>query len=470
MSSFDGFDTYNEHSWEYDTQGLAGEISPGRVVAVRASSREHAVTAIDAAIAMRGYAATTLWSSTAPPVARRQRLHDLIAALAAPNLPTTSQLRGRMNRSTVRLIGYILSEAHRGGCIVIDDGAGVLNTRHGRHLIQGIAGPRACAIVVLPGSSRRRPRSALWTEYRVISGHRTAQTSIDLGTQSSDIRSGEFAAGRARAAESAARDTAPSTESGSRANVKIDVRMLGRFELDIDGATMKLLHGSIAPSILKFLLASPKMAAHRDVLLETFWPDTDPIRSRNRLQAAISSIRRMFREYSSIDVIEFHDSFYCIGEYVAITTDLDKFRVLVEHGRSCEISGDLLAAAQQYSLATRLYRGDLLAEMPFDEWTMLTRESVRLQYLDVLDRRLALAETLHRHDERIEVAQLVLRQDSCREDAHRTLMECFASNGRIHEFLRQFDRCVKTLEQELRSRPSVQTMQLYHSLRAAKAT
>ena len=51
-----------------------------------------------------------------------------------------------------------------------------------------------------------------------------------------------------------------------------------------------------------------------------------------------------------------------------------------------EAAGDPAGAAADYERALALYQGDFLADDPYEDWPVTTRESLLLAYLDVLDR------------------------------------------------------------------------------------
>jgi pentatricopeptide repeat protein len=68
----------------------------------------------------------------------------------------------------------------------------------------------------------------------------------------------------------------------------------------------------------------------------------------------------------------------------------------------------------------------------------------------------------------IAVAQLILQQDPCREDAHRLLMRCYAQQGRVHEALRQFELCSRAFATTLGGGPSWATVELHRSIRTSR--
>ena len=132
-----------------------------------------------------------------------------------------------------------------------------------------------------------------------------------------------------------------------------------------------------------------------------------------------------------------------------------------------ERSGDRTAARTAYRAAAALYRGDFAADTPFEQWTLLPRESLRIKLVDALDRlsRLELADDLI--DDCIATAHRMLGADPCREDAHRLLMRCYAAQGRIYQALRQYEFCSRVLAVTVDAAPAPDTTRLYQAIRSS---
>jgi DNA-binding SARP family transcriptional activator len=58
----------------------------------------------------------------------------------------------------------------------------------------------------------------------------------------------------------------------------------------------------------------------------------------------------------------------------------------------------------------------------------------------------------------------LLREDACRESAHRLLMRCFARRGQRDLVARQFRRCSARLDSDLEITPSAETVTLFRTL------
>jgi len=260
------------------------------------------------------------------------------------------------------------------------------------------------------------------------------------------------------------RSRAGTSRAGGRPTVM--VRMLGSFELAVDGRPVTSWNGHLGPSVLKYLLAQPKRACPRDVLLDVFWPSVAPHLARNRLQVALCGVRRALEAVTDAGLIEFRDGAYLVGQSVDVEVDIDAFEQLVESGRQDELNGHTERSVDRYNEAAAVYRGDFLADSPYEEWTTLTREALRIKYLDLLDRLARLLLEQDREGDCVDVAQRILHQDACREDAHRLLMRCYARQGRNHQALRQYDLCRRSLREAMGVNPSQATRDLYRSLRA----
>ena len=246
--------------------------------------------------------------------------------------------------------------------------------------------------------------------------------------------------------------------------ISLDVRMLGVFEVRVDGIEVALSPGRGA-SVLRYLLSRPGHTASRDELLEEFWPDVEPAVARNRLQVAVSGVRRALREVTPEPLLEYRNGSYRISPQVRVDVDTEDFEKALAAARAAEQQHDTASAMTSYRRGVGLYRGDFAADGPYEQWTLLPRESLRLRYVDALDRMSGMQLSAGRVDECIATAHRMLDVDPCREDAHRLLMRCYAGQGRAHQALRQFELCRRVLGTTLEVAPSSETIGLREAIR-----
>jgi len=201
------------------------------------------------------------------------------------------------------------------------------------------------------------------------------------------------------------------------------------------------------------------------VLMEVFWPDSAPEAARNSLNVAVYGLRRALRAGGDVPVVILGSGTYRLHPHLALWLDVDEFERHVECGRQLEEADELAGAVTEYELATSLYQGDFLADDPYEEWPVLTRERLRLMYLDILERLSRLYFGHGRYASCATLCQRVIERDPCREDAHRWLMLCYSRQGQSHLALRQYRICVEVLRAELGVEPAPATTQLLERIR-----
>ena len=281
--------------------------------------------------------------------------------------------------------------------------------------------------------------------------------------------------GNARAARAATpRVAAPGAGTGPAARTAaqpglLQARLLGSLEVRVDGAAVTSWNGQRGTSVLRYLLSRRQYACSRDELLEEYWPGVPARAARNRLQASVSGLRRALRDVTALNVVEYADGGYRINPELRVEVDVELFERGLRTAGAAERSGDGEAARTAYHEAVALYRDDFAADAPFEQWTLLPRESLRIKLIDALDRlsRLDLAD--RRIDDCIATAHRMLGVDPCREDAHRLLMRCYASQGRIYQALRQYEFCSRVLRATVDAGPAPDTTRLYRAIRYSSA-
>jgi DNA-binding SARP family transcriptional activator len=270
-----------------------------------------------------------------------------------------------------------------------------------------------------------------------------------------------------QAAVTAAPDT-PSNEN-LPSYKSLNVYMLGSFRIDIGGRPLEKLPVGRSGMLLKYLTTHHRRRLPREQLMEVFWPEADPETARNRLNVALSHMRQVLRTISEDEVVIFEDGKYSIDPAWSVWLDVEAFDRSLEEASRLNASHSLADAVKQLEIAVSLYQGDYLADDPYEEWTISTRERLRLAYLDTLYQ-------LSRHYFRQEqytacaaLCQSILERDNCREDVHCLLMRGYARQGQFHLVTRQYQACVETLRRELEVEPAESTVALYERLRRGEA-
>ncbi len=222
-------------------------------------------------------------------------------------------------------------------------------------------------------------------------------------------------------------------------------------------------------AVFAYLLDHHDHPIPREVLIETFWPDAGLDSARNSLNVAIYTLRHTLKTALDFPVILSRDSAYQVNPGLQLWVDVEAFEQHAGEALRQESCRAIDEAIGEYRMAIGLYPGDFLADTPYEEWTTLKRERLRVQYLETLDHLSMIYFNQNSYDACTGLCQRILSQDACREDAHRRLMRCYARQGQVHLALRQYQACVDSLRSELEVEPSKATAQLYRQIRRQEA-
>lgn len=121
--------------------------------------------------------------------------------------------------------------------------------------------------------------------------------------------------------------------------------------------------------------------------------------------------------------------------------------------------------AEAIQLAVQLYKGDLL-EGWYHDWCLYERERLQNMYLAMLDKLMNYCEAHRQYERGLTYGSLILRFDRASERTHRQLMNLQYLSGDRTAALRQYERCVNALDEELGVKPDKRTASLYQQIKA----
>jgi len=125
-------------------------------------------------------------------------------------------------------------------------------------------------------------------------------------------------------------------------------------------------------------------------------------------------------------------------------------------------------AALILDAAVRLYRGYAL-ENWYQEWCLCERERLHQIYLILLDKLTSYSEARHAYEVGLSYGRLILQYDRARERTHQQMMRLYYLSGDRTGALRQYERCLRALEEELDVGPAHSTTTLYERIRQDRA-
>jgi DNA-binding SARP family transcriptional activator len=136
------------------------------------------------------------------------------------------------------------------------------------------------------------------------------------------------------------------------------------------------------------------------------------------------------------------------------------------YSRAQGIAGHVLNApsADSLKVAVELYQGDLL-ESCYQDWCLYERERLQNMYLSMLDKLMGYCDAHHDFETSVMYGMRILRYDRAREHTHRWLMRLHSLRGDRTAALRQYERCIAALDEELGVKPAYSTVTLYEQIR-----
>ncbi len=245
----------------------------------------------------------------------------------------------------------------------------------------------------------------------------------------------------------------------------LELFLLGPFRAHVDGVEIAPAQWTRrkAKLLVALLALQPRHQLHREQVMELLWPELAVDQAVNNLHRTIHAARRALEPSLRSGA---RSRFLATDKQQVLLTAPGGVRV---DARELEaLVPDALAGGDPRELehALSLYRGDLLADEPYEAWAAARREALR-SARRALDRKLADAYASRgRYDLAAERVRVSLADEPADEDAHRRLMDLYALAGDPSAALRQFDRCRDALGEELDAEPAAETLALRDAIAA----
>ncbi|MBE0684663.1 MAG: tetratricopeptide repeat protein, partial [Anaerolineaceae bacterium] len=216
-------------------------------------------------------------------------------------------------------------------------------------------------------------------------------------------------------------------------------------------------------TIGKILIANRGKVVTSEQLIEILWPDDSFETARRRLHVRISQLRSLLQDKKSLVQTVNGGYIYQVDETSWL--DVDQFQSYLEEGAVLQEQSHQIEAIKVLEQARELYRGELLAEDLYAEWTFHQRESLRETFINLL---IELSESYAQQGRyRLAIARTrqALAKDPLRETIYARLMLYNYYAGDRDQSLRIYEQCKEMLHTELGVTPLESTMDLFTKIR-----
>lgn len=347
------------------------------------------------------------------------------------------------------------------------DVAPLVAARRGRHeeatrMLAGIEAHRARLAMALPGPAAGA-RLRLLETLRQTMGSRFDAVYAEGATLSTDeMIPRAFAEAARNTTELPVATPRPSASERAPGDKRLRVSALGPLQVFVGGKPIEAsAWGSARPrELLVYLLLHPEGRTKEQVGL-AFWPDASTAQLRNSFHVTLHRLRK------------------ALGGADWVTLENDRYRIapeLIEEFDAAAFERDLAAArttlkrqqpdgAAKLDAALARFRGDLLDSETVGDWHLEHRDRLQRLYIDALMELGARLIKEGHHAQAAEAYRRVLARDGIHEEALQGLMRCHAALGEKPQALRLFQQFSDRLKTELQTKPRVETVRLFESLR-----
>jgi DNA-binding SARP family transcriptional activator len=248
----------------------------------------------------------------------------------------------------------------------------------------------------------------------------------------------------------------------------LQIFLLGKLHVQRDEQTVAGFDTRKVQELFCYLLLYRDRPHPREALADLLWPKSTTAQSLKYLRQALWQLQTALGSAGAADAASV---ILADSEWVRLNPKADFWLDVAEFERGCAqvhgIPGGELdkQGVQRVQEALKLYRGDLLQGW-YQDWCLFERERLQRLYLGLLEKRIAFCEAHGQYETGLECGNCALRYDVAHERTHRRLMRLHYLAGDRTAALRQYERCVNILRQELNVAPSKRTLALYERIRS----
>jgi len=247
----------------------------------------------------------------------------------------------------------------------------------------------------------------------------------------------------------------------------LTISLFKKFRVEKDGTAVPNLGSRKVQELFSYLLLHRENLHHREELADRLWADSTSAQSKKSLRQTLWQLQTALAPPSNAD-----DSPVLLTEleWIGLNPGADIWLDVADFEAAfgtCQGSPGYQLDAQtgeHLQDVVKLYSGDLL-ESWYQEWCLYHRERFQAMYLTMLNKLMSYCEVKRVFEDGISYGQSILLYDRAHERTHRYLMRLLYLSGDRTGAIRQYQRCVAALQEELDVRPSKRTVALYQQVR-----
>ncbi len=249
----------------------------------------------------------------------------------------------------------------------------------------------------------------------------------------------------------------------------IDIRLLGGFEVAVDGRSITDFESGSARALLARLAAEPGRPLPRSLLAELLWPDRPQGAAAGNLRHCLSALRQAIGDVDPVrKVLAVSRTHVALDPEARVDVDLAEFQ------RLAGVAPSEPGAVAAWEAAVELRGGPFLSGFDvqlseaWDTWVLTTRRAVDEVAATLLHRLAELRERTGEHQLALGHVRRWIELDPWNEQAHRILLRLLALEDQRGAALVHAEVLAATFEAELGIEPSTETQAIVDDIRAGR--
>jgi ATP/maltotriose-dependent transcriptional regulator MalT/DNA-binding SARP family transcriptional activator len=220
-----------------------------------------------------------------------------------------------------------------------------------------------------------------------------------------------------------------------------------------------------AREIFCYIVAQRQRRASKDLIIDTFWGESEFDLIAKNFHPTISHIRKALNSNQPLkyNFLLYRDNHYLLNPEYSYAIDIEEFDRLIAAAVKARRAGDGEKAVTCYERAVELYRGQFLAGGD-EPWIDEHRAYFQEQHLQALEALVVSAQKNEEWARSLKLAAQILREDPYREDIYCLLMRTHAIQGNRVAVREQYETLRRLLDDELGVEPGVETQNAYRQL------
>lgn len=243
----------------------------------------------------------------------------------------------------------------------------------------------------------------------------------------------------------------------------LNIRLFGKFCVQRGEQPVHGLEAGKVQELFCYLLLHRDRPHSREALAALLWGDASTEKSKKYLRQTLWQLQTALEPQTGEGVLFVDAEWIQLNPRAEFSFDVAAFEEGFARAKSRPGEELDVEAARLLARAASFYQGDLL-EGWYHDWCLYERERLQNIYLAVLHRLMCHYEARGDYEAALVHGARILRHDRACERTHRQLMRLHYLAGNRTAALRQYQRCLEALREELGVKPERRTRDLYEQI------